>query len=154
MNRGWWPKLVLIVLLAVGFSSASLAVQRFHTTVLGNVAVGGYDPVAYFTEGKPVKGLRKYSYKWKGANWRFSSREHMSLFKSDPERYAPRYGGHCAWAVSTRKMLYRGNPRSWKIVDGALYLNHNPTVEQRWLEDTEGHIKKADSVWEEILEDR
>ncbi|MCL6268405.1 YHS domain-containing protein [Sansalvadorimonas sp. 2012CJ34-2] len=154
MSRARWVRALFIFLLAAGFSAAVQAAERFHTTALGNAAVGGYDAVAYFTEGKPLKGLRKFTFRWQGANWRFASMQNMDLFKSNPEKYAPRYGGHCAWAVSARKMLYRGNPRSWQIVDGALYLNHNPSVEKRWLDDVSGHIQKADTVWDELNEDR
>ena len=145
---------LLLLFLLVGYPFSTQAAERFHTTALGNDAVGGYDAVAYFTEGKARKGLRKFTYRWAGANWRFAKMQNMDLFKANPEKYAPKYGGHCAWAVSAKKMLYRGNPRSWKIVDGALYLNHNPSVEKRWLDDVDGHIEKANTIWKELSEGR
>ena len=133
------------------FISVNQAIaDEYHTTFLGNTAVSGYDTVAYFTLGKAVKGERKHSLEWKKATWRFSSRKHLDMFKADPEKYAPRYGGHCAWAVSEKGMLYRGNPRHWIIFDGGLYLNHNSSVNRRWQEDMNQHIQSGDERWAQI----
>jgi len=87
------------------------------------LAIKGYDPVAYHKEGKPVKGSNKFELKWKDATWRFASTEHRDLFRADPEKYAPRYGGYCAWAVAQGTTASVDPKNAWKIVDGKLYLN-------------------------------
>jgi YHS domain-containing protein len=114
------------------------------------VAIKGYDPVAYFTMGRPVKGQKELHYEWHGAKWLFSSREHLALFQGNPEKYAPRYGGYCAYAVS-RGTTADIDPDAWAIVDGKLYLNLNKDVQSLWDQDRQGYIKKADHNWPELL---
>lgn len=109
-------------------------------------AIRGYDPVAYFTQGKPVKGSSDYEYEWKGATWRFSSAEHRDAFKANPEKYAPQYGGHCAWAVS-QGYTASTVPEAWRIVDGKLYLNYSLGVKATWEQDVPGNIAKGDKNW-------
>ena len=116
----------------------------------GNVAIKGYDPVAYFTDMKPVKGLPEFEYSWKGARWRFSSESHREMFGADPEKYAPRYGGYCAYAVSQGK-LADIDPDSWTIYESRLYLNLNQDVQQLWEKDKPGYIRKADENWPGVL---
>jgi YHS domain-containing protein len=94
----------------------------------GGVAIKGYDPIAYFTEQRPVKGSEAYEYLWKGASWRFASSEHLSLFKADPEKYAPKYGGYCAYAISQGKIADI-DPEAWTVFEGRLYLNLNKDVQ-------------------------
>jgi len=125
------------------------AEKPVNTTFLG-VAIKGYDAVAYFTDGKPVKGDSDYSYEWNGAEWRFSSAAHRDLFKADPVKYAPQYGGYCAWAVS-RGYTAGIDPDAWKIVNGRLYLNYSMKVQQQWAEDIPGNIAKAEENWPKIL---
>ncbi|WP_329602147.1 YHS domain-containing (seleno)protein [Sansalvadorimonas verongulae] len=145
--------LLALVFVFAGFSgNAQAGSSEYYTTFMGNAAVGGFDTVAYFTMGKAVKGKRKYSWEWAGVNWRFVSRDHLEMFKANPEKYAPKYGGHCAWAVSEKGMLYRGSPQHWKIIDGNLYLNHNPSINKRWLKDFQSHIEKADVQWPALKE--
>ncbi len=110
------------------------------------VTLKGYDPVAYFAEGKPVKGSGEYVYQWMGATWHFSSAEHRDLFAKDPEKYAPQYGGYCAYAVSLGSTS-DVDPHAWKIVNGKLYLNLNPDVAKIWSQDIPGNITKADRNW-------
>ena len=93
---------------------------EIYTGWLSSSAVGGYDPVAYFTEGKPVAGNSGITHQWKGATWRFASEKNRDLFKAEPAKYAPQYGGYCAWAVS-QGYTAKGDPNHWKIVDGKLY---------------------------------
>lgn len=114
------------------------------------LAVQGYDPVAYFTVGAPVKGSPEFSLEHKGATWRFSSAENLEKFKADPASFEPQYGGHCAWAVS-KGYTARGNAQNWKIVDGKLYLNYNDKVQKDWSSDIPGNIAKADSEWPKVL---
>jgi len=114
------------------------------------IAIKGYDPVAYFTIGRPVKGTALYSYEWNGAKWLFLSREHLDLFTADPEMYAPKYGGYCAYAVS-QGATADIDPDSWSIVDGRLYLNLNRDVQSLWSGDIKGYIEKADRNWPAVL---
>lgn len=114
-------------------------------------AIKGYDPVAYFTAGKPVKGASKYSYAWKGATWYFASPEHRDTFAKAPEKYAPQYGGYCAYAVSQGTVADIA-PRAWKIVDGKLYLNLSLRVQKLWEDDIPGYITRADDNWPKLLQ--
>jgi YHS domain-containing protein len=115
------------------------------------LAIRGTDPVAYFTESKPVAGSEEFEYEWQGATWRFSSEENKNLFVENPEKYAPQYGGYCAQGLSEGNVVST-DPNSWKIVDGKLYLNYSPDVQKQWLEDVPGHISQADAKWPEVLE--
>jgi len=114
------------------------------------VAIKGYDPVAYFVDRKPVKGRREFEYVWMGAIWHFSSAEHRDLFIKNPEKYAPKYGGYCAYAVSQRTTADI-DPDAWTIVDGRLYLNLSKKIKNKWSKDISGYIKKADENWPNIL---
>jgi YHS domain-containing protein len=122
-----------------------------YTGRLSSLAVSGYDPVAYFDEGHPVDGERAYSYDWQGATWRFASRNHLDRFKAEPERFAPRYGGYCAWAVS-QGYTASADPEAWRIVDGKLYLNYSLDVQKTWEQDIPGNIAKADGNWPKVLD--
>ena len=114
------------------------------------IAIKGYDPVAYFTDGKPVKGDSRFTYTWNGAKWLFASQEHMDLFGKDPEKYAPRYGGYCAYAVS-QGTTADIDPDAWDIIDGKLYLNLDKKVQRIWRQDIKGYIEKADQNWPSVL---
>jgi hypothetical protein len=109
-------------------------------------AIRGYDPVAYFTDGHPVEGSSDFTFDWHGATWRFASAEHRDLFAADPQKYAPAYGGYCAYAVA-KGDLVKTDPDAWKIVDGRLYLNYSPKIQQEWERDIPGYIEKADANW-------
>ncbi|MGF1474969.1 MAG: YHS domain-containing (seleno)protein [Geminicoccaceae bacterium] len=115
------------------------------------VAIRGTDPVAYFTEGKPVQGNSAISTEWNGATWHFSSEENRDQFLSDPEAYAPQYGGFCAWAVAEKGKLYSTQPDNWSIVDGKLYLNFNDDIQAQWEQDIPAFIDQGDQRWPEIL---
>ena len=115
------------------------------------IAIKGTDPVAYFRQGQPVTGSTQFTYQWGGATWRFSSAENRDLFAANPERYAPQYGGFCAWAVS-QGYTAPIDPTAWKIVDGKLYLNFNQRVQNRWSRDIPGNIAKADRNWPGVLD--
>jgi YHS domain-containing protein len=115
-----------------------------------NLAIRGADPVAYFTEGAAVPGNADYQYTWNGATWQFSSAENRALFVANPEAYAPQYGGYCAKAMSEGN-LASVDPRVWTIVDGKLYLNYSPDVQQQWVQDIPGNIVKADANWPDVL---
>ncbi len=110
------------------------------------VAIRGYDPVAYFQQGKPVRGAAAHSHDWNGVTWRFSSAANRDAFAADPAKYAPQYGGFCAWAVS-QGYTASIDPNAWKVVDGKLYLNYSRGVQRTWERDVPGNITKADGNW-------
>ncbi len=112
-------------------------------------AIRGYDPVAYFTEGQPVKGSREFSHRWKSADWYFASAENLAMFREDPERYAPQYGGYCAYAMSKGRFADT-DPEAWTIHEGKLYLNHSKRVRERWSKDIPGNIRSADRNWRRL----
>jgi YHS domain-containing protein len=114
------------------------------------VAIHGYDAVAYFTAGKPVTGKAEFNTKWQGAEWRFASTEDRDLFVKEPEKYAPQYGGHCAYGMALGH-LAPSDPKAWKVVDGKLYLNYSKDVQGLWQKDTAGFIPKADKNWAEQI---
>jgi len=122
-----------------------------YTGRLSSLALSGYDPVAYVEEGRPVEGERAFSHDWQGATWRFASQDHLDRFKAEPERFAPRYGGYCAWAVS-QGYTASADPQAWRIVDGKLYLNYSLDVQKTWEQDIPGNIKKADGNWPKVLD--
>lgn len=122
---------------------------NFFADPTSDVAINGYDPVAYFTEGEPIEGNAEYSFSWQGAVWHFSSDENRDLFAAAPEKYAPQYGGYCAYAVS-RGYTAPTVPEAWSIVDGKLYLNFSLGVRKTWAKDIAGNIIKADKNWPEL----
>ena len=131
-------------------TEASEASTQLAIYVEEDIAIKGADPVAYFEQGAFVQGDNQFSYDWQGATWHFSSAENRDLFISQPEQYAPQYGGFCAWAVS-QGATAPIDPTAWKIVDGKLYLNYNDKVQSRWQKDIPGNIAKADQNWPGVL---
>jgi YHS domain-containing protein len=113
------------------------------------VAINGTDPVAYFQEGRPVQGSAEFSHQWMNATWHFSSAANRDLFAANPERYAPQYGGFCAWAVAEGYSAPTV-PEAWRIVDGKLYLNFDTNIQRRWEGDIPGNIARADQNWPEV----
>jgi YHS domain-containing protein len=110
------------------------------------LALKGYDPVAYFTDGQPTKGADQYSFQWRGVMYRFASAEKLQRFKADPEKYLPQYGGYCAYAMSIDRIADI-DPSKWAIVDGKLYLNNNLFSQTLWSLNKSGRIASADSNW-------
>ena len=110
------------------------------------VAIDGYDPVAYFTDGESQKGSSEFTTDWGGTQWRFSSAEHRDLFVQMPGKYAPQYGGYCAYAASIN-LIAPGNPTHWKVVDGKLFLNNNLIVHKLWERDIPAKISAGDQHW-------
>lgn len=113
-------------------------------------AIKGYDAVAYFTQKKPVKGNDRYSLEWKGATWFFVSAENRDRFKANPDKYAPQYGGYCAWAVANGYTAST-DPDAWRIVDGKLYLNYSLGVQEKWSQNIPDNITKANRNWPGVL---
>jgi YHS domain-containing protein len=143
--------MAIVGFLAQATLSPALADDPVYTGIFSSLAVSGYDPVAYFTDGKPVEGSSDYEYEWKGATWRFASAANLAAFKMDPEKYAPQYGGYCAWAVS-QGYTASADPDVWRIVDGKLYLNYSKDIQQKWEKDIPGNISKADTNWPKVLD--
>ncbi|MBI5074359.1 MAG: YHS domain protein [Nitrospirae bacterium] len=127
----------------------SVSVPPVNVTDEG-LAIKGYDPVAYFTDKRPIEGMSEFKYVWKGAVWRFASSAHLEMFKKDAEKYAPMYGGYCAYAVSQGKTADI-DPASWTIFEDRLYLNLNKDVQMLWEKDMQAYIKKADENWPRML---
>ncbi|MDX1634604.1 MAG: YHS domain-containing (seleno)protein [Marinobacter sp.] len=145
-------RLLALLATALLLTSGALAAESpVYTGLLSNTGAGGYDTVSYFETGQPVKGSSEYTTEYQGATWRFASADNLARFQADPERYAPAYGGYCAWAVS-QGYLAKGDPQHWAIRGGRLYLNYNQSVQQKWLEDPEAHIREADDNWPAVLE--
>ena len=115
------------------------------------VAIKGTDPVAYFTQGQAVKGNKKFSADYKGAKFHFANAAHRDLFIANPTKYAPQYGGYCAWAVSNG---YTASitPEAFRIVDGKLYLNYSLRIQQQWESDRDNRIILADRNWPAVLD--
>ncbi len=109
-------------------------------------AIDGFDAVAYFSAAKPLPGKSEFNTSWRGAIWWFASDENRRAFEAEPERYAPQYGGYCAYAMSGGG-LAAGDPKRWKIVDGRLYLNNNLLAQKLWERDVPGRVKDADGHW-------
>ena len=116
------------------------------------VAIGGYDPVAYFTEGRAVFGSKELNHEWLGATWRFASAKHRDLFAADPIKYAPQYGGNCANGLSSGSVAGT-SPSGWRIVDGKLYLFASEYRAFEWEPDSATNIAKADAYWKKIKAD-
>jgi len=113
------------------------------------VALEGYDAVAYFLDHRPIRGIDAYSHTWSGVVWKFASAEHRDLFAADPARYAPQYGGYCAFAVANRTTAH-GSPKQWAVVNDRLFLNNNPLAKKLWDRDRPGHIQAGDQNWPQI----
>ena len=142
--------LVMMVVLPI-LSTDSYAKELVYTGLFSSKALGGYDPVAYFTEGKPIKGSNSLEMQYQGANWYFSSENNLNKFKRNPEKYAPQSGGYCAWAVANGDTA-EGDPLHWKVYKNKLYLNYNESIQNQWLEKIEEVIVKADANWPGVIQ--
>ncbi len=139
-----------LLLAAMAFVAAVVATPAFaHDTTHSTPAVSGYDPVAYFTEGQPVRGSGYHVTDYQGVTYLFASEANQEEFEANPERYAPAYGGYCAYGLSVGKKFV-SDPEVWKIVDGKLYLNLDRNIQRTWQKDIPGNIVKADRNWPEI----
>ena len=144
----------LAVGLALGGSllAAPVGATLPVNTDFRGTAVKGYDVVSYFEDGRSAMGSREHTHDWKGATCRFRSAEHRELVAAYPEKYAPQYGGCCAYAVSQRATTDI-DPGAWRIVDGKLYLNLSKRVQELWEQDIPGHSARADDNWPTLLAD-
>ncbi len=145
LMRHQFAAIIILVFGAVSVMPA-WAGSKINSSFIGNVAIDGYDPVAYFTDAKPVEGSKKFEHEWMNSVWRFASAENRNKFAAMPEKYAPQYGGYCAWAVS-QGYTASIDPAAWKIVDQKLYLNYSKGVQNTWSADVPGNIDKANQNW-------
>jgi len=135
----------LVLLLITEFGGVA-----FGQPPVDNLAIKGYDTVAYFKDGKAAKGSESFTYQWHNMTWYFSTKESRDLFAANPDKYAPQYDGYCAWAMTeSRKAIT--DPEVWKIVDGKLYLQCSTSAFEKWSKDIPGNIKKADEIWIKVF---
>jgi enamine deaminase RidA (YjgF/YER057c/UK114 family) len=144
LAQTWGPTLLGLLFLVL-----------FATNVRGEepkLSIRGYDPVAYFTVGRPLQGKAELEYVWRKARWRFATDEHRDLFIKEPQRYAPQYDGYCALGVADGAGAHKDavDPEAWAIVDGKLYLVHSSYWLERWREKAEEYIKRADADWRAV----
>jgi len=142
--------LLFISLVSASIISASaFADDKVYTGLFSNDAIKGYDTVAYFTQGEPVKGSDEFSTSYKGANWLFSSQENLDLFLANPTKYEPQYGGFCAYAVAQGSTASI-KPELFTIHEGRLFLNYSNSINDKWLANKKDFIEKADANWPAI----
>lgn len=139
----------LAAAMTLAVSTAALAAGPELNASSTGLALQGYDPVAYFTEGEATKGSYKITASHNEATYWFSSEEHKAAFEADPNAYVPEYGGYCAFGAAMG-FKFDGDPNHWKIVDGELYLNLSKDIQERWSTDIPGFIEQADNNWETI----
>ena len=137
----------LSLCLPYGLPAFSQSDEKLVSVDEDKVAIQGYDTVAYFTDGKAVKGSSDFQSEWLGAKWRFASAAHRDLFTKRPDAYAPRFGGFCAGGIA-ENILVRPDPEAWVIVDHKLYLNSSKDGLVDWKKDTAGNIARADVHWD------
>ena len=149
-------KLLLSIALLLSISAAFAEEPPINTLSGGlfdtktGVAIRGYDPVAYFMQNKAVKGADNLVYEWQGAKWKFASQADLDAFKANPTKYAPQYGGYCAYGVATDNLVSI-EPDKFTIIGGKLYLNYDADVQAKWLKDPAGYIQKADGKFATLL---
>ncbi len=145
--RYWesFGRVVTFFCVSLLFAVGSTGISSCQSSA-GDLAIKGYDPVAYFTVGKAVRGERGFTAQWHGMTWHFASRENRDLFAASPGRYAPQYDGYCAWAM-TESQKAETDPEVWRIVNEKLYLNCSRGSYERWIMDIPGNIEKADRNW-------
>jgi YHS domain-containing protein len=137
-------KLLLAVFVALCLKGA--VAQDIKYCSKEGVAIKGYDPVAYFLQHEAMEGKDIFSVEWSGSTWKFISQVNLDSFKMAPQKYAPQYGGYCAYGMSQNHKAPT-DPMAWTIVDGKLYLNYSPKVKQLWVTDTTAKIKAANQNW-------
>jgi YHS domain-containing protein len=144
---------LLAIMLAIPLAGTILRPARANEPPIyapGGIAISGYDPVAYFTLNRPVRGTAEHALWWRGAMWYFINGQNLQLFEMNPAAYAPQYGGYCAYALS-RGTLLSSSPEAFTIHNGALYLKHSMEFRTIWRQDMNGNIRRADANWPTIL---
>lgn len=137
----------IMILVAGAVPAPAFAGEYSHSTP----GISGYDPVAYFSDGKPVRGSGYHVTVVEGVTYAFATAEHQKMFESNPQKYLPAYGGYCAYGLAVGKKFV-ADPEVWKIVEGKLYLNLDKDIQQKWEKDIPGSIKKGDANWVSMKE--
>jgi hypothetical protein len=150
-NSPGLPVVALGFLISLALVGPVAAGQAINTTD-ENVAIQGYDTVAYFVENKPVKGSPEFEHVWQGARWRFANAAHRDMFADDPVSYAPRFGGFCSGGI-TLGVMAPADPEAWTIVDGKLYLASSRGALERFTGDLAANIPKAEHNWDRIAQE-
>ena len=145
--EAWQPAPGILIL--VSLAQPGAAEEFVNTGYFGDVAIKGYDPVAYFVQSEAVEGSEKYSYHWLGATWHFASAENRDLFAAEPIKYAPQYGGLCADGVSFGTITTNIDPKAWRIIEGKLYLSYDPGAAEG-LEKNPDKVVNAQKYWPEV----
>ena len=147
--KNYISKTAALALLLVFYIPGLASAGEVNTGYFGNVAIKGYDTVAYFTKKSAMKGNEDISHSWLGAEWNFSSEKHKKLFSENPVKFAPQYGGFCADGIAYGDFTTNIDPEAWRIIEGKLYLNydHGSAAE---LEEVEGQMAKIEKNWPEV----
>lgn len=140
--------LFCLIAASAGACSLSKGVDHVNTNDEG-LAVRGYDAVSFFADQAAVHGDPVFEYSWNGAKWLFANADNLDKFKADPAAFAPQFGGYCSYAVS-HGYTADGDPQTWKIVDGKLYLNYNQEAKQAWEKNQENFIKEGEKNWKDF----
>ncbi len=143
MKQMWFVVALLLVAL-----TSHAAEPPVYTK--GGLALSGYDPVAFFTDKKPAKGLAEFEIEWSGARWRFASAEHRDAFRAEPAKYAPQFGGYCAYGVA-KGHVAKAEPDAWRVLDGKLYLNYDKQVQRLWEGELPKVVGEAEQQWPAVL---
>ncbi|GAC15318.1 YHS domain-containing (seleno)protein [Aliiglaciecola lipolytica] len=133
------------------FTTGVYASDPIETGFFNNHAIYGYDTVAYFTQNKAVKGNKNITTKWRGAQWHFANEQHRDMFITDPEKYAPQYGGYCAFAMSEGRLVGIDED-AFSIIDGKLYLNYSNSIKREWLNNSAEFIQQADEQYPIVVD--
>lgn len=144
-------KTLLVIIVFLAFNANAESNNEIFKNKKGQ-AIKGYDTVSYFQQESPLKGVEEFSFEYKGATWLFANEENLNLFKQNPEKYIPQYGGWCAYGVAHANDFVETDPKkAHTIVDGKLYLNYSKSIKEKWQEDTEENIKIANKNWPILL---
>jgi YHS domain-containing protein len=143
-------KKLLFVLLAIAALS-TLAPAKELLNLENGVAIQGYDPVAFFTDSRPVKGNAQFQSEYRGAKYYFASAEHKAAFDKEPSKYEPQFGGYCAYGASRGKTVPI-KIETWEIVNGRLLLQYDLDVKSKFDKDPQGTLRKADENWPGLVE--
>jgi YHS domain-containing protein len=157
MNQGTrvrtgWAAIAAAVLLTAAAAPAGAVKTTGHeyNTLYAGLGAKGYDVVSYFTDSKATVGSADFTFDYRGVTWRFASKEHRDLFAKSPAKYAPQYGGFCAWGVAAGKLFDVDPEKGWTIHDGKLYLNFNAELNGVFAGDPASFVAKAEKNWPKL----
>jgi YHS domain-containing protein len=143
-------KLIIALMLFSALSTIATAKDLLNLDSKG-VAIQGYDPVAFFTDNRPVKGNPQFQSEYRAAKYYFVSAEHKAIFDKEPAKYEPQFGGYCAYGASQGHKAHV-KIEAWQIVNGRLLMQYDLDVKNRFNKDQEGNLRKADQNWPGLVE--